>query len=208
MGAAYIERRGARHPQRHAWFHGGTYSLSNFVSEFVDLGGGDIDEWPDDKLMPLVEYIYSLRAPANLEPPPAVDAAQGALLFHQMGCVSCHDGPRGGGKQIYDYAQMGTDPQLKKWADPELTGDACCGLRFQEGEQITHGVKSPRLAGAWAFERFLHNGSVDSLEDLFCLEHARPSIDGVGYSDSGHNQTCDGLSNTEKRALMAYLRSR
>jgi hypothetical protein len=186
---------------------GGTYSLTNFVSEFVDLGGGVVADWPDDKLRPLVEYIYSLRAPDNPSPPPADQVARGRSLFFDKGCTRCHAGPRGSGTQLYSYEEIGTDPQLKKWADPELTGEPCCDLRFRPGSKITHAIKSPRLTGAWAMKRFLHNGSLDSLEELFCTEKSRPSIDTLGHGDGGHLETCENLDDEEKRALIAYLRS-
>jgi hypothetical protein len=48
---------------------------------------------------------------------------------------------------------------------------------------------------------------VDSLERLFCLDGVRPSRTDEPFGDQGHASTCDGLSDDEKRALIAYLRA-
>jgi len=48
---------------------GGTTTLLHFAEGFVQVGGGPSPDWPDEKLAPLVEYIYALRAPANPSPP-------------------------------------------------------------------------------------------------------------------------------------------
>ncbi|MGV3625744.1 MAG: hypothetical protein ACO1OB_33340, partial [Archangium sp.] len=64
----------------------------------------------------------------------------------------------------------------------------------------------PRLAGlAWQ-TRFLHNGAVTSLEQLFCLE-PRPTVSLPAQTAVGHLETCGALSVDEKHQLIAYLRS-
>lgn len=202
---AEVEESGM--PNAMLGYTGGTYSLAHFVADFVHLGGGVLADWPDEKRAPLVEYIYSLRAPTNPEPAEAEQLERGKLLFQSKGCLSCHSGPRGSGKQVYGYEEIGTDAQLAKWADPTLSGEACCDLSFQPESTITNGIKSPRLTGSWAMKRFLHNGSLDSLEELFCIGKARPSIHTLGHGDGGHLETCQNMDEVEKRALIAYLRS-
>ncbi len=194
---------------RHAMlgWTGGTSSLLNFAKEFVSLGGGKPAEWPEERILPLVDYIYTLRSPANPSPPPAEQAERGAALFAEAGCLGCHGGPRGGGLDVYTYDEIGTDREMGRWSDPELSGEPCCNIKFEPGDEMTHGIKSPRLNGLWAFSRFLHNGSVDSLESLFCLT-PRGSITEPAYGDGGHRYTCDGLDEEQKRDLIAYLRSR
>ncbi|MEM6958204.1 MAG: hypothetical protein AAF645_21155, partial [Myxococcota bacterium] len=149
-------------------YTGNTLSLFNFVRGFIDLGGGDLSAFPDERLEPLVEYIYSLRAPQG----PAQDAsqvAQGTALFEDAGCAECHSGPRGSGLELYTYEAIGTDDALRRWLDHDVNGDPCCGITPQPGDRVTNAIKSPRLTGVWAFERLLHNGSVVGLETLFCL---------------------------------------
>jgi hypothetical protein len=54
--------------------------------------------------------------------------------------------------------------------------------------------------------RFLHNGAVGSLEQLFCLEPGDPAQD-LGQKSDGHWMTCDGLDEAQKRDLIDYLKS-
>jgi hypothetical protein len=186
-------------------FTGGTASLSNFTYSFVELGGGKPEEWPDDKRAPLVAYIHSLRAPQNPNMPEAAQVAKGEALFRDKGCLDCHAGPRGSGKRVYTYEEIGTDDAMKRWADPDLTGKPAPGFRFPAGDRITNGIKSPRLVGMWAMTKFLHNGSLDDLDALFCMKGARPTTTEPAYGDGGHAFTCDGLGDDEKAALKAYL---
>jgi len=189
-----------------AWT-GGTPSLLAFARGFVSIGGGDLTQWPDDKLQPLVEYVLSLRTPAALTPPPADRVARGRQRFADKGCLDCHAGPQGGGTRLYDYEEIGTDPAMKRWLDPDGNGQACCGpLPPDASALLTHKLKSPRLTGAWAFTRFLHNGSLSSLEELFCMRGARGAL-ASPYGDAGHDFTCRDLTDEDKRDLIAYLQA-
>ncbi len=182
-----------------AWT-GDARSLEEFVRGFATLGGTAAPS--DAEILPLVEYIYSLRAPANPSPPDAALVATGEALYASKGCADCHDGPRGSGKRAYTFEEIKTDPALARWADPELSGTPCCGLPIAPG-QLTHGVKSPRLVGMWALGRFLHNGALASLDELFCLD-ARPPTGTEPMRSDGHAFTCD-LADDEKQALAAYM---
>ena len=126
------------------------------------------------------------------------------MLFRS--CVGCHGAPRGSGDRVYTFDEIGTDDQMMYWGDPDLDGELCCGLGSADDE-ATHGIKSPRLAGLWTFGRFLHNGSVETLEDLLCLDGERPTLDTPGYGDGGHLYGCD-LPESDRRALLAWLRSK
>lgn len=182
---------------------GSASSLTEFVGGFAMLGGRSAPA--DEVTRPLVEYVYSLRAPANPSPPAADAVLQGETLFETKGCIGCHGGPRGSGLRAYTFDEIGTDRALQRWADPDQTGTACCGLAGKPGS-LTHGVKSPRLVGEWAFGRVLHNGALANLEQLFCLE-ARPESTEEPMGSQGHTFTCDGLADDEKRALIAFLRA-
>ncbi len=185
-----------------AWT-GDAQSLDEFVRGFATLGGTAPPTAA--QMQPLLEYIYSLRAPENPTPPDPALVATGATLFASKGCLDCHAGPRGSGKRAYSFAEVGTDPAMARWADPELSGNACCNLQITPG-QLTHGIKSPRMVGMWALTRFLHNGSLSSLEQLFCVDE-RPPTGSEPLRTDGHAFTCDGLGDDEKRALIAYLRA-
>lgn len=186
-----------------AWT-GGAESLTEFLVGFVQIGGGDEAFWTEERLQPLVSYIESLRPPSPTEPQDASLVARGEELFSSAGCVECHGGPRGSGDRIYTFEEIGTDDAMYAWGDPDLDGEPCCGLGDAQ-TVLTHGVKSPRLAGLSSFKRLLHNGSLDTLEQLFCLE-PRPEIEQVPWSAAGHTFGCE-QSEDDRRALAAYLRA-
>jgi hypothetical protein len=200
------ERAARGQPSAFLGWTGGTANLLNFARGFVDLGGGDLAEWPDERLGPLVDYVYSLRAPENPAPPEAADVARGAQLFADpaLGCLGCHDGPRGAGRRLFDYAAIGTDDAMRRWVDGDLDGMADNGIRFEPGDSITHQLKSPRLVGLWTMSRFLHNGSVPSLESLLCLDGPRGDVTEPAYGNGGHLFGCD-LPEADRRALIAFL---
>jgi len=195
----------ARHavPTAQLGWTGGTASLENFLAAFVELGGGDPAPWPTDRLSPLAEYVYSLRAPENPAPAPSAAIAHGRAAYLDE-CQSCHGGPRGMGSEVYRYDEIGTDDELQWWADgADHDGAPCCGITLPPGDVITGGIKAPRLTGLWTMTRFLHNGSLDSLEQLLCLD-PRPGITTPAFGDRGHAYGCD-LPEADRRALVDYL---
>ena len=187
-----------------AW-SGGAVSLARFLDGFVRIGGGPVDEWPPERLEPLVEYIESLRSPAPPQAPPAAQVEEGRGLFWDRGCIDCHNGPRGSGMRVYTYEEIGTDDAMRYWADPDQDGTACCGLT-EDGTQLTHGIKSPRLEGLWGLGRYLHNGSVQTLEDLLCMNGPRGTVTEPAYGDGGHEYGCD-LPMEERQRLIDFMKS-
>ena len=186
---------------------GGTFDVLGFVKEFVRLGGGVPDDYKNEDYGPMVEYIYSLKAPPPLRKPPAEHVAMGEKLFAER-CIGCHGGSSFEGDRIYSFAEMGTDDALRYWLDGwDLDGEPCCGLEYSGDSEFTYGVKSPRLKGLFSVQTFLHNGSVTSLEELFCIENDRLSRGRRPHSKVGHRQTCDHLELAEKKALISYLKS-
>lgn len=188
-----------------AW-GGATRSLLEFLRGFVIIGGGDEEEWPEGRLEPLADYILSLRAPPTLDTLDPVEVTLGQHLFETVGCLQCHSGPRGSGQDLYSYEEIGTDDAMAAWADPGLTGSFCCDLDY-DGATPTHGIKSPRLTGVWAFQRLLHNGSVDSLDELLCLDGPRIPVAEPAYGNQGHAFGCEELTPVEKQALITFLSS-
>jgi hypothetical protein len=183
---------------------GGTASLHNFLAGFVDLGGGPLEQWPRERLGPLHDYILSLRAPLAETPPAAGQIAAGRAVWLDAGCQDCHGGPRGMGTELYSYDEIGTDAAMRWWADgPDHDGLPAGGLRFQPGDTLTNALKSPRLVGLWAMDRFLHNGALDSLEQLLCLA-PRPGVTADAFGDAGHTYGCE-LPAADRERLLAYL---
>lgn len=180
-------------------------SVEQFVHDFVVLGAGALTRWPESRLAPLVEYVYSLRPPM----PPTQDAvlvSRGRALFASEGCLGCHDGPRGSGKRLYDYAEIGTDDAMRAWMDPDLDGQPCCNLPIRPGVVLRHQLKSPRMLGLWSAQRFLHNGAVPTIEALLCLDGPRGGVLLPPFGDQGHTYGCV-LPREDKAALAAFLRS-
>lgn len=183
-----------------AWTGSG-HSLDDFLAGFVTIGGGD-PAWQDPAaLAPLREYLLSLTPPT----PPAGDPAaiaRGESVFSESGCLDCHAGPRGSGDRVYTFDEIGTDDALAWWGDPALSGVLCCGM--DDGVTApTHGVKSPRLVGLWAMGRFLHNGSVRSLDELLCLS-GRSENPVAAFGSQGHLFGCERTED-ERRDLIAFL---
>jgi hypothetical protein len=183
-------------------FTGAADSVMMFLHGFVVLGGNPND-WADEDLQPLADYVHSLRPPAN--PVPPANVARGRVVFDEQGCRTCHDGPRGMGRRLYDYSEIGTDAAMLRWLDPTLTNTPCCNLPPNAVVNLTHKLKSPRLAGEWAVARVLHDGALDSLEQLLCLE-PRPDSLGDAMDTTGHTYGCD-LPAADRAALLDYLRN-
>lgn len=185
---------------------GNAHSLRDFMHGFVLLGGGPVEAWDEEALSPLIEYVHSLRPPPPITSPMAADVEAGAVVFERAGCVGCHDGPRGSGRRIYTFAEIGTDSAMSRWMNPNPAGEPCCGFQTSSGEPLTLGVKSPRLVGLHVQQRFLHNGAVPTLEALLCASGSRGAITELAYGDGGHLFGCE-LSAEDKRSLIAFLRA-
>ena len=183
---------------------GGTYDVPDFLRAFVDLGFGNGAHWSDKNLEPIAAYVQSLRTPPNLSPASSEEIEDGCYVFEDAGCLECHSGVGGGGLRVYSFDEVGTDHALESWMDADLDGEPSQDIPEPDFD-ITHGVKSPRLRGLYSFEKFLHNGSLDTLEQLLCLE-PRPAGGPPPFSSEGHEFGCN-LSSADRRALIAYLES-
>jgi hypothetical protein len=184
---------------------GNTRSLNNFARQFAGLGGGDIAAWGPGDVAPLVAYLESLDAPDGPTLGPA-QVQRGEDVFWVEGCIDCHAGPSGSGLTLYDFTEIGTDDAMMRWMDPEADGTTLPGVDMGE-DSVTNQLKAPRLVGLWAMKRFLHNGSVHSLEELLCVDGPRTPRTDDAMGNGGHLYGCDSLSIDEKIDLIAYLRS-
>ena len=180
---------------RLAWT-GGAESLLEFLGGFVSIGDGDPTQWPESRLLPLAEYIHSLAAPLPMARPSATRLADGRALFDNAGCIECHDGPRGSSRGLYEYSEIGTDPAMIDWGRD---------LAFIEPGTLTRKLKAPRLVGAWAMKRFLHNGALDSLEQLLCVQPRAGNLP-PPHGDQGHTYGCD-RPEADRVLLIEYLRA-
>jgi hypothetical protein len=170
-----------------------------FLGMFVDLAGGDVDAWPEERLTPLVEYMLSLRPPDNPQPLPSADVDRGQDVFAAAGCGDCHDGPRGLGTERVTYAEIGTDDAYRQLLDPDGTG-----TQFDLPAPLSHMLAPPRLTGLWTKDRLLHNGSVQGLDELLCVDGPRTPIPEHGFGNQGHEAGCE-LADDDKDSLIAFL---
>ena len=132
---------------------GSAHSLEEFIAGFVLLFDGQTTEWTDDKLSPLVEFVYSLRAPENPNPPEASLVATGDKLFAEKDCVGCHDGARGSSREVYTFDEIGsTDDALARSRSRRRTL-----LRAERRAYRRHSCAAPRwtmgIGGVYA-QRF------------------------------------------------------
>ena len=186
---------------------GSAPSIEEFARGFIALGEGDPSGWIPARVAPLRAYLESLEPPTSPHREDEALIAEGRQLFDERGCAECHNAPGYASTAVYSFEEIGTDAALASILDASGSGVPTPNLTPDHPSLLTRGVKAPRLYGMWATTRFLHNGSVSSLEALFCLESERPTIEAEPWSDGGHRETCDGLEDEEKRALIAFLRS-
>ena len=162
-------------------------------------------EHTPEKMAPLIAYILSLRSPVSEQRADEQRVRQGHRLFYEHECVSCHGGPGFAGTELFDPRDLGTDPHIIDLLDPKDTGRALHDV-VEPGE-LTRAIRARRLSGVWSMSRLLHNGSVGSLAELFCLDGPRKAnLRGSGHSSAGHLMTCD-IPRDEKLALIAFLES-
>jgi hypothetical protein len=180
------------------------------------LAGGEVRRsnarTPDEALYALSLYIYSLRPPANPNPFGA-EASAGQAIFTRE-CTACHPPPlytnnkltlaegfaAPAGRHVsLDVSKLsvGTDPGL--------------ALKTRKG---TGYYKVPSLRGLWYRGRYLHDGSVASLEEMFDPARQQPShvpggfrpLGTVSRAIPGHSFGLK-LGAEERKQLIAFLKT-
>lgn len=166
---------------------------------------------PDEALYALTEYLYSLQPPPN---PNRSDprAAGGRKIFEREGCAGCHTPPLYTNNKLTlavgftppkDHAKLLDILAISVGTDPGLA------LKTRKG---TGYYKVPSLKGVWYRGRYLHDGALTKLEEMF--DPARLNVDYVpsGFMHDGlKTRAIKGhkfglkLSDEEKTALVAFL---
>ncbi len=144
---------------------------------------------PRELAWALTVYLYTLEPPAAASVPETV-IARGEALF-QDACVRCHEQANGAGSPV-KAARVGTDQNLAHGA--------------ARGTGLYRPAPLTRVAQA---APYLHDGSVDSLEDLLGRERFRDEYRGPRGTAAvpGHAFGVD-LEPAQRDDLIAYLRSR
>lgn len=134
---------------------------------------------PRELAWALTMYVYSLAPPPRAKPIAPRVAVRGQALFERS-CAGCHSEPSGAGEPI-PAGRVGTDRAL--------------AFGHARGTGLYRPAPLVRVADAGPY---LHDGSVESLEDLLDparLEHT-----------PGHRFATDRPA-PERDALLAYLRT-
>jgi DNA-binding beta-propeller fold protein YncE len=188
----------------------------------VEQGGHfDISAPTQEPLLDALAQFVNFAIPTPI--PPSTDAAhtltgsaladlrsQGATVFTQLGCASCHSGPAktdsGGGNPALDLTgpvvstptsggvllhDVGTCVTSGDWTDvahDDILGDARDGCSFD----------TPALRGVWDSTPYLHDGSAATLDDVL------PSM---LQAVAAPGQAPPVLSPADEKALVEYLRS-
>ncbi|MCO4771841.1 MAG: hypothetical protein KDA24_17550 [Deltaproteobacteria bacterium] len=126
----------------------------------------------------LAKWQRSLPAPAPLLADPGPDFDAGAEVFDAEGCASCHVPPLYTSEREVEVADIGTDP---------AAGES--SVRWSGNYRI------PSLRGVARNAPYLHDGSVETLEEFLSGDREAP----------GHEYGQD-LSPADRDALLAFLR--
>jgi cytochrome c553 len=133
--------------------HRSVRDMMRYITTVTDVNAGHKIRYSDENLYALAEYLYSLKPPANPNPP---DAA-GRKVFDRAGCARCHTPPLFTNNERIPAAEIGTDPRYTT-DTPKATGY----------------YTVPSLKGVWYRGRLEHNGRAASLEEWFDPERKIP----------------------------------
>ena len=167
----------------------------------------------DEALYALALYIYSLKPPANPKPFDA-KAQAGQKIFAREGCVNCHTPP------LYTNNKLTLAEGFKPPADrsspldilPISVGtDPGLALKTRNG---TGYYKVPSLKCVWYRGRYLHDGSVASLEEMFNPDRVKDTHVPGGYIPAGKKTWAIRghefglkLDAVERSELIAFLKT-
>ncbi len=167
----------------------------------------------DEALYALTMFIYSLQPPPNPNGNnPGV--AAGEKIFQREGCGGCHTAPLYTNNRL-TLAQGFTPPpehftfldimRVSVGTDPHLA------MKTRKG---TGYYKVPSLKGVWYRGRYLHDGSLTTLEEMFDPARLQDDYLPTGFMPLGQKtRAVPGhtfgmkLNDKERTALLDFLRS-
>jgi hypothetical protein len=168
---------------------------------------------PDELLYALALYIYSLQPPPN---PNLEDTRIGAgqQIFVREGCAGCHTPPLYTNNKL--TLAQGFTPPADVPASLDIMRvsvgtDSGLSLKTRKG---TGYYKVPSLKGVWYRGRYLHDGAVTSLEEMFNPARLGDDFVPTGFIPPGQKtRAVKGhefglrLDAKERGELLAFLRS-
>lgn len=167
---------------------------------------------PDEALYAMALYIESLQPPEN---PNRFDekASGGKKIFEREGCGGCHAPPYYTTGKLTLAQGYRPPPEIARQYDllPASVGtNPDLALKTRKG---TGFYKIPSLRGVWYRGRYLHDGAVTSLEEMFNPERLKPDFVPTGYKGIDKTRAVPGhefglrLAASEREALIAFLKT-
>jgi mono/diheme cytochrome c family protein len=168
---------------------------------------------PDEGLYALALYIHSLKAPSN--PNPFDEKARaGQKLFQSEGCNGCHTPPFYTNNKLTlaeGFTPAKDQPASLDVLPISVGTDPGLALKTRKG---TGYYKVPSLKGVWYRGRYLHDGSVASLEEMFDPDRLKDTHRPGGFRPAGvATRAIPGhrfglsLKPAEREQLIAFLRT-
>ena len=166
---------------------------------------------PDEALYAMAVYIDSLEPPSN---PNKFDrkAAAGKKIFDRE-CSGCHTPPYYTNGKLTS-AEGFTPPKemLREYDILPLSvkTDPSLALKTRKG---TGFYKIPSLRGVWYRGRYLHDGSVTSLEEMFNPTRLDPNFVPTGFKGTDAHRAVLGhefglhLTDADREELIAFLKT-
>ncbi|HKE28146.1 MAG TPA: di-heme oxidoredictase family protein [Bryobacteraceae bacterium] len=174
------------------------------------FSGDEGTRYSDEQLYAMALYIYSLKPPANPNPPDD-RARRGEKIFEQQGCGGCHTAPLytnnkltpAPGFQVPDDLLKNPDIlNVSVGTDPTLATQTRRGTGF---------YKVPSLRGVWYRNAFGHGGQAETLEEWFDPARLKDDYVPKGFHIGpgpvkGHEFGLK-LRADDRQALIAFLRT-
>lgn len=167
---------------------------------------------PDEALYALALYVESLQPPPN---PHRYDAtaAAGEKVFTRSGCPACHAPPYyTTGKLTLAKGYQPAEAIARQYDLLRISVNTDTGLALNT-RKGTGFYKIPSLRGVWYRGRYLHDGAVTSLEEMFNPERLKPSFVPSGFHGLDPQRAVPGhefglqLSPGDRELLIAFLKT-
>lgn len=182
-------------------------SLEKFTASAYIYAYQDMTLIRPRHIRPLVAYLRQLKTPLTKESL-SIDKVQHGQQLFSANCKTCHNGIAGESTQLYRAELTGTHSSLENPRQDYKATTPIAKLIDDLSEQLAAelkpqpvGIRSRRLTGIWSRKYLMIDGSVDDLEDLFCLKGSRTQ------ANSPHQDLCLSFDEEQKKNLMAYLKS-
>jgi hypothetical protein len=182
-------------------------SLEKFVSSAFIYAYQDLALVRPRHVEPLAAYLRQLKSPRSPEILSAIGVQKGEQTFNAQ-CKSCHDGSHGESTRLYPSAATMTHPALESPRSNYKATTPIAQLIYELSNQLAAelspqptGIRSRRLTGIWSRQDLMIDGSVENLNDLFCISEKRK------IETSPHQDLCSDVSAEQKNNLIAYLKN-